>query len=62
MSKPFSTISALLLVIVAAIHAYRAYAGLPVSIGSHDIPVMWSWIGAVVTAVLGIGLFMESRR
>ena len=60
--KPFTLIGALIFLAVAAAHAYRAYAGLPVAIGAHDIPVMASWIAAGVSGVLGLMMLMESRR
>jgi len=60
--KPFTTIGALIFLVVAAAHAYRAYAGLPVSIGSHDISVMASWIAAAVSGVVGLMMLMEARR
>jgi hypothetical protein len=62
MSKPFTTIGAIVFLIVAAAHAYRLYAGFPVVVGTHDIPMMVSWIGGAVTAVLGIMMLVESRR
>ncbi len=60
--KPFTTIGALVFLLVAAAHIYRAYAGLPVSVGDHDIPVMASWIAAGVSGLLGLMMLMESRR
>jgi hypothetical protein len=60
--KPFTTIAALVFVVVAAAHAYRIYAGLSVVVGGHDIPMWGSWVGAGVAALLGIMLLAESRR
>jgi hypothetical protein len=62
MSKPFTTIGAIVFLIVAAVHAYRIYADVPVTFGVHDIPMMASWIAAAVSALLGIMLLVESRR
>ena len=62
MSKPFATVGAIVFLVVAAAHAYRIYAGLSVTVGAHDIPIMASWAGLVAAALLGIGLLMESRR
>ena len=53
MSKPFTIIGAIVLLVVAAAHAYRLYAGLPVVVGGHDIPMDASWIAAAVAALLG---------
>ena len=55
-------VSALLLLVVAACHAYRAYAGLPLVIGTHEIPIMASWICAGVTGVLGLLLLVFARK
>jgi hypothetical protein len=62
MSKPFTLIAAIVFLIVAAAHAYRIYTGFPVTVGAHDIPMMASWIGGAVAALLGIMLLVESRR
>ena len=60
--KPFTMIAAVIFLMAASAHVYRAYAGLPVAVGGHDIPVMASWIAAAVCGLLGIMLFAESRR
>jgi hypothetical protein len=62
MAKPFTHIAALLLLVVAAAHAYRLYAGLAVVVGAHDIPQWVSWPGAIVAGLLGLMLFVEARR
>ena len=62
MSKPFTIIAAIIFLLVAAAHAYRAYAGLAVIVGGHEIPVMASWIAAAVSAVIGLMLFREGGR
>lgn len=62
MSKPFTIIGAFVFLIVAGAHLYRLYAGLPIMIGSHDIPMWASYIGAGGAALLGIMLLAESRR
>ena len=62
MSKPFTMIGAIVFLLVAAAHAYRIYAGIPVTVGVHDIPMMVSWIGGAVAALLGIMLLVESQR
>ena len=60
--KPFTLIAAVVFLAVAAAHAYRIYAGLAVTIGPHAIPMSASWAGAVIAALLGIMLLVESRR
>lgn len=51
-------VSALLLLLVAAAHAYRAYAGIPIEIAHHTVPMMASWVCAGVTGVLGLLLLI----
>ncbi|HEY0282149.1 MAG TPA: hypothetical protein VGC27_05960 [Rhizomicrobium sp.] len=62
MSKPFTIISALLLLAIAAAHAYRAYYGIDVLVAGHAIPIWASWVSTAVAAVLGIMLFVEAPR
>ena len=62
MSKPFTIIAALLFLLIAAAHAYRAYYGLDVVVASHVIPIWASWVCAAVTAILGIMLFAERGK
>ena len=62
MSKPFSHIVALLLLVFAAVHAYRLYAGLTVVVAGHAVPLWVSWPAAIVAAVLGIMVFTEAQR
>jgi hypothetical protein len=62
MAKPFSTITALLLLFVAAGHVYRLMAGIPVTAGGYAVPLWVSWPGAIVPALLSVMVFLESRR
>jgi len=54
-------LSALVFLLIAAAHVYRAYAGIDVIIAAHHIPIIASWICAGVTALLGI-LLLFSRK
>ena len=62
MSKPFTIIAALLLLVVAAIHAYRIYTGFAVVVAGHTLPLWGSWAAVAVAAFLGVMLLVESRR
>lgn len=55
-------LSALLLIAVAACHLYRAYAGLPLVMGTYTVPMMFSYIAAGVTGVLGLLLLIVARK
>jgi hypothetical protein len=60
--KPFTTIAGLLLLAVAAAHAYRLYTHAMISVAGHDVPLWVSWPGAIVGGLLGLMLFVEARR
>ena len=62
MAKPFTMVAALLLLVVAAGHAYRLIAGIPVIAGGYDVPLWISWPGAIVAALLSVMVFVESRK
>ena len=62
MAKPFTMITALLLLIVAAAHVYRLIAGIPIVAGGHDVPIWVSWPGAIVPALLSVMIFLEARK
>lgn len=63
MSKPFTTITALLLLAIAAGHAYRLYShAITLTFAGHQIPLWASWPLGALALLLGIMLFVESRR
>lgn len=55
-------VSALLLLIIAACHLYRAYAGMDLVIGTTHVPMMASWIAGGVLALLGLLLLLFGRK
>jgi hypothetical protein len=62
MRKPFTIIGAILLLIVAAAHIYRAYAGIDIGVGGQVMPVMWSYIIGGVIALVGLMMLVELRK
>jgi len=60
--KPFTTIAALLLLLIAIVHIYRLYSGMPVIVNGQTLPLWMSYVGVAVPGFLGIMLFMEARR
>jgi len=60
--KPFTTIAALIFLLISLAHVYRIVSGFPVTIGSMSIGQEISWVAVVITAVLAFGLFKEARR
>lgn len=61
-TKPFTTIAALIFLLMALVHAYRLATHFQVVMGSHTIPQWASWIGLIIPAILAWGLWQESRR
>jgi len=54
-------LSALLFLLIAAAHVYRAYAHIDVVVAGHAIPIMASWICAGVTGLLGLLLLVVRK-
>jgi hypothetical protein len=59
MSKFFTVVSAILLLLIAVAHAARAYFAIAITVGSYAIPVTASWVCAAVLAFLAIMIFVE---
>ncbi len=63
MSKPFTMIAALVLLLAAAAHAYRLYSGaVVITIGGNDLPMWVSWPAAIIALFLAIMVVVEARR
>ncbi len=58
--KPFTTLAALIFLVVAAAHAYRLYMGWSLMAGPYDIPSWVSYAGVAIPLVLAILLFREA--
>lgn len=61
MARPFTLISALVFFAVALVHVYRVFTHFQVIIGSHTIPLWFSYFGVVIPALLAILLLRESK-
>jgi hypothetical protein len=46
---------------MCALHVYRLFTHFQVVLGSHEIPMMVSYVAIVVTAILAWGCYRESR-
>jgi phosphate/sulfate permease len=62
MSRPFTIVGAIILLAVAAAHVFRIAAGVAVMVGSHDVPMVVSWIAAAIAAFVGMMTIIELRR
>ena len=61
-TRPFTLIAAIIFLAMAVVHLYRLATHFRIVAGSHEIPMSVSWIAIVVTALLSVMLFRESRR
>jgi len=63
MSKPFTVIAALVLLLAAAAHAYRLYSGaIVITVAGNVLPLWVSWPAAVIALFLGIMVLAEARK
>ena len=62
MTKAFSALGGFALLVVAAVHGFRLYSPFVVIVGTHHIPLWYSWPGAVIAAFLGVMVLLQSRQ
>jgi FtsH-binding integral membrane protein len=62
MTRPITTIAAIIFAIMALLHVYRLFTHFQIVLGSHVIPQAASYAAIVVAGALAVGLFRESRR
>lgn len=60
-SRPFTLIAAIIFLLMAGVHFYRLAVGLDITVGATAVPMIVSWIGLVIAALLSVMLFKESR-
>ncbi len=60
--KPFTTIGGLVLLLIAIVQAVRAFLGFEVTIDGYAVPVMASWVVAIVLGLLSLMVLGEARR
>jgi len=60
--KPVSLIVSVLLLLVAVIHLVRILFGVEVIVAGAVVPMWMSLVGCIVTAVLAVLLWQESRK
>ena len=59
--RPFTLIAATLFGLMAVLHAYRLVTHFQIVAGSHMLPLWLSIVAIVVTGILAVGLYRESR-
>jgi hypothetical protein len=62
MRRPFTLIGALLLLVVAAAHVYRAVQGIDAAIGNEMVPMVVSWGAAAIFGIAGLMTLLELRK
>ena len=55
--RRYCVASGVLFALVAVAHLLRIVNGIPVLVGQYDVPMLVSWIGFVVPAVLAFWAF-----
>jgi hypothetical protein len=60
--KAYNTVTAVLFLVIAALHLLRIIFGWPARIGGLDIPLWASWLALVVTGALAYFGFRHSVR
>ena len=60
--RPFTMIGGLVLLLIAAVQAVRAFLGFDVIIDGYHVPLMASWIAAGVLGLLSLMVLSEARR
>ena len=60
--RPFTMIAAAIFMLMALVHLYRVVVGFSVRVGTLEVTQAMSWIALVVSLMLAVGLFRESRR
>ena len=61
MKRPFTLIAAIIFALMAVVHAYRLLTHFQIIAGSHTLPMWLSIVAIVVTGILAVGLYRESR-
>jgi hypothetical protein len=61
-TRNFCLLAAVIFAVIAILQLARALAGLPVTVGSFAIPILPSWIAAIVLAGLAWLGYRASRR
>ncbi len=60
-NRPFTLLAAGIFALMALVHLYRVATHFQIILGSHTVPMMVSWIGMVITALLAVMLYRESQ-
>ena len=59
--RPFTLIAALIFGLMTLVHAYRVATDFQIIVGSHTLPMSVSYVALIITAILTVMLYRESR-
>lgn len=59
--KPFTTVTVVLLILIAITHALRLWSGWEVTVNGITVPMWVSAVAFIVTVGLAIGLWRERQ-
>lgn len=57
----YCVLSGILFSLVALAHLFRILYSLPVLVDAYNVPMVFSWVGFVVPAVLAVWAFRVAR-
>jgi hypothetical protein len=59
--RPFTLFASAIFAVMMLAHLYRLATDYQIVLGSHDVPMLVSWLAIIVTAVLAVMLYRESQ-
>lgn len=60
-TRPFTLAAAIIFLIMALVHLYRLTVGFDITVAGTAVSPLLSWLALVITALLSVMLFKESR-
>jgi hypothetical protein len=62
MTRPFTTIAAVIFAVIALVHGWRLIKGFAVVVDGTALPQWVSVVGIMIAGILAVMLWRESRR
>lgn len=60
-TRPFTLAAAIIFLFMALVHLYRLAVGFDITVAGTAVSPLLSWLALVITALLSVMLFKESR-
>lgn len=61
-SKNYFQLTGVIFAVIAVVHAYRLFSGMPVMLGDWDAPIWVSVLGAVIAGYLAYNAFSMGKK